>query len=758
MSQVQRKGPWIEERMLGSGGFGAVMLWKNDETGDKLALKKCRLANEMTEKHKQRWKLEVQIMQRLDHENVIAAREVPPEIDVNASDLPLLAMEYCSKGDLRRVLTLPQNCCGLREYSVRCLVHDVAAGIEYLHGKKIIHRDLKPENIVLKEIDEKNVVYKIIDLGYAKELDQGSVCTSFVGTLQYLAPELFASQKYTCTVDYWSFGTVVFECITGYRPFLPSYPPVQWHKEVCKKSPDDICARIEEHGEVKFSKTIPTTNRLSRSMQTYMEQWLRMLLRWDPKNRGGNLALDGRPTCFSMLDSILKMKIIYLLNVASNELLTYPILDQHSMLDLQKRIEEETKIGRLEQDIVLANGMTPDPEKPAAQCWLEPAEENCFVFLFRQGGGDFTTENAVKKNKSLPAAVQTIVKDPNTMLPVAEQKKAWAESVFFCEEHYLEFKRLGLSQRAAMLSLLRIDSIFVKLKNKMLNELDLLMATIKFFQESYEQDVFLYGQQVSSGGVSSVKMFERWTKMAEEVENFKDMKQQVNELEQQAVVLQTKIVELQRSPFAKTKQDNTLEELSKQAIKTYQEFRQNSRENKDVIRDQKPMVTIVVKCVMWRDKKMPDLFAHLGKIGACKADINVLKPEVENCLNAILRNSQKLIEYQKQRQADIWKLMKAALQSKVGDEVPVPVSDMVDQSNNLCHPDLSSSGRSTASGIPSIMQSLLMTSNALESLHAVEDGKISYKMFDDAINTCLQEYDEFCCKLSSLSSESMENS
>lgn len=42
------------------------------------------------------------------------------------------------------------------------------------------------------------------------------------------APELFASQKYTCTVDYWSFGTVVFECITGVRPFLPQSPPVQW--------------------------------------------------------------------------------------------------------------------------------------------------------------------------------------------------------------------------------------------------------------------------------------------------------------------------------------------------------------------------------------------------------------------------------------------------------------------------------------------------------------------------------------------------
>ena len=65
-------------------------------------------------------------------------------------------------------------------------------------------------------------------------------------------------------------------------------------------------------------------------------------------------------------------QIIYLLNVATNELDTYPISDTHTMLDLQKRIEQETKISIGEQDIVMANGMTPDPERSASQCWMEP--------------------------------------------------------------------------------------------------------------------------------------------------------------------------------------------------------------------------------------------------------------------------------------------------------------------------------------------------------------------------------------------------
>ena len=50
----------------------------------------------------------------------------------------------------------------------------------------------------------------------------------FISSL-FQAPELYSSSKYTCTVDFWSFGTVVFECITGYRPFLPDRKPIEWY-------------------------------------------------------------------------------------------------------------------------------------------------------------------------------------------------------------------------------------------------------------------------------------------------------------------------------------------------------------------------------------------------------------------------------------------------------------------------------------------------------------------------------------------------
>lgn len=80
----------------------------------------------MNQKHKERWTLEVDIMKRLDHPNVIAAKDVPPELNVHVGEMPLLAMEYCSGGDLRKVRQSSNNAWWLQAHSFRrtfiCLI------------------------------------------------------------------------------------------------------------------------------------------------------------------------------------------------------------------------------------------------------------------------------------------------------------------------------------------------------------------------------------------------------------------------------------------------------------------------------------------------------------------------------------------------------------------------------------------------------------------------------------------------------------
>ena len=58
-----------------------------------------------------------------------------------------------------QVLLRPENCCGLPEYQVRHVAHDISAAVEYLHSCRIIHRDLKPENIVMQDAKNGQVLH-----------------------------------------------------------------------------------------------------------------------------------------------------------------------------------------------------------------------------------------------------------------------------------------------------------------------------------------------------------------------------------------------------------------------------------------------------------------------------------------------------------------------------------------------------------------------------------------------------------------------
>lgn len=79
----------------------------------------------------------------------------------NPSELPILVMEYCEGGDLRRLLSRNSNCSGLPEVEVRAILKALRNAISYLHDMKITHRDIKPENIVLKKGADGEFIYKV---------------------------------------------------------------------------------------------------------------------------------------------------------------------------------------------------------------------------------------------------------------------------------------------------------------------------------------------------------------------------------------------------------------------------------------------------------------------------------------------------------------------------------------------------------------------------------------------------------------------
>eukprot|EP01134_Creolimax_fragrantissima_P004806 CFRG4806T1 len=98
-----------------------------------------------------------------------------------------------------------------RFYAAECLVF-----LKCLHTQaRVVYRDLKPENLMVDNCGH----LVIIDFGLCKHLGKNERTSSFVGTPDYMAPEIIHGRPYSFEVDFWSYGCLVFEMINGYAPF-----------------------------------------------------------------------------------------------------------------------------------------------------------------------------------------------------------------------------------------------------------------------------------------------------------------------------------------------------------------------------------------------------------------------------------------------------------------------------------------------------------------------------------------------------------
>ncbi|XP_072484563.1 inhibitor of nuclear factor kappa-B kinase subunit alpha isoform X1 [Notamacropus eugenii] len=702
-------GPWEMRERLGTGGFGNVCLYQHRELGSKIAIKSCRL--ELSAKNKDRWCHEIQIMKKLNHPSVVKACDVPEEMNFLINDVPLLAMEYCSGGDLRKLLNKPENCCGLKESQVLSLLSDIGSGIQYLHENRIIHRDLKPENIVLQDVGGK-IIHKIIDLGYAKDLDQGSLCTSFVGTLQYLAPELFENKPYTATVDYWSFGTMVFECIVGYRPFLHHLQPFTWHEKIKKKDPKHIFAFEEMTGEVRFSSHLPQPNSLSSFIVEPMEQWLQLMLTWDPQQRGGGLDPTLKPGCFLLMDHILNLKIAHILNMTSAKIISFLLLPEESLHSLQSRIEHETGINTAFQELLLEMGISLDPRKPASQCVLDGVRgcDSYMVYLFDKSKIVYEGPFA---SRSLSECVNYIVKDSKIQLPVMQLRRVWAEAVHYVSGLKEDYSRLFQGQRAAMLSLLRYNANLTKMKNTMISASQQLKAKLRFFHQSIQLDLDRYSDQMTYG-ISSEKMLKAWKEMEEKAIQCAQAGD-IGYLDEQIMSLHTEIVELQRSPSAR-RQEDVMDSLEQKAIDLYKQLKPRSPDHS--YSDSSEMVKIIVLTVQNQDRVLKELFSHLSKLLGCKQKIIDLLPKIEVALNSIKEADNTVMLMQGKRQREIWHLLKIACTQS--------------SARSLVGTSLEGATTPTPAGLPSTL-----TAPATRSLSCVlsaQDGETFTQIVEENLN------------------------
>lgn len=265
-------------RMLGRGGIGQVFLVQLRNT-DRLYAMKVLTKGEMIQRNKvKRVMTEREILATANHPFIVTMYA-----SFQTADRLCFVMEYCAGGEFFRVLQRqPKR--RLKESAVRFYAAEVILALEYLHHMGFIYRDLKPENILMREnghialtdfdlskqahpvaprvIQQQLTMSDRIRKTFSMKRNNSTLnnleivdsepvlpyrTNSFVGTEEYIAPEVVNGVSQSSAVDWWTLGILIYEMLTGTTPFKGSHADETFQKIVNNqlKWPDDIVASAD---------------------------------------------------------------------------------------------------------------------------------------------------------------------------------------------------------------------------------------------------------------------------------------------------------------------------------------------------------------------------------------------------------------------------------------------------------------------------------------------------------------------------------
>ncbi|XP_058454664.1 ribosomal protein S6 kinase 2 beta isoform X3 [Malaya genurostris] len=196
-------------KVLGEGSFGKVFLVRKIVGKDAGTLYAMKVLKKATLKVKDRVRStnERNILADVGHAFIVKlhyAFQTPGKL--------YLILDFLRGGDLFTRLSKEVM---FTEEDVKFYLAELALALNHLHGLGIIYRDLKPENILLDQDGH----IALTDFGLSKQPLDGSKTYSFCGTVEYMAPEVVNRKGHTFAADWWSFGVLMFEMLTGNLPF-----------------------------------------------------------------------------------------------------------------------------------------------------------------------------------------------------------------------------------------------------------------------------------------------------------------------------------------------------------------------------------------------------------------------------------------------------------------------------------------------------------------------------------------------------------
>jgi serine/threonine protein kinase len=257
------KGYQIEKRISG-GDIASVYLTTDKSTGRKTVLK---VLNQVPDSGAgdvafDRFLLEFELIGKIEHPNVVNIYNLGI-----ADDHAFIAMEYCSRGSLKRRIQI-----GMYADRAEELMRDIAEALSAIHQVGILHRDLKPTNVLFRDDDS----LALIDFGLAKQAHLDAELTGageIFGTPYYMSPEQGHGEQLDQRSDIYSLGIIFYEMLTGSKPFEASTAMA-----VILKHAREPVPRLPEH----LAQYQPAIDKMIAKRPGQRFQSVDELLEWHP--------------------------------------------------------------------------------------------------------------------------------------------------------------------------------------------------------------------------------------------------------------------------------------------------------------------------------------------------------------------------------------------------------------------------------------------------------------------------------------------
>jgi len=263
--------------LLGRGGMGSVYEAQHVTLHRRFAVKFMLPEYAANRSTLRRFENEARAAGGLEHANIAAVTDIGQAPDGS----PYLVMEYLSGQDgaklLARLGPLPVQ-------RTANIVFQACLGLAVAHKAGIVHRDIKPENLFIADAGDGNDLVKILDFGIAKlRSPDASVATAsgmMIGTFFYMSPEQVRdAAKVDPRTDVWALGVVLYELLTGKKPFDGAEPTEILYQIVheCPQSPDehraglasDLITIIDQALQKDIERRLPSVTAFAEALAPF---------------------------------------------------------------------------------------------------------------------------------------------------------------------------------------------------------------------------------------------------------------------------------------------------------------------------------------------------------------------------------------------------------------------------------------------------------------------------------------------------------